>query len=116
MATKYNLDRKARNNRRYRYSHIFGLVGQSRVVDILVGPTQRDHMRKFDNRTSTTSITPHPMNIQQRTFTSAPSMFLVPHMPTYPMIDHRYQVNHLGYPIPLILPDHRLGLVMNISF
>ena len=35
-AREYELDDKARNDRRYRYAHNFGLVGKSRVVDILV--------------------------------------------------------------------------------
>ena len=69
MAEKYELDDKARNDMQYRYSHSFGLIGLCRVVDILVDSTHCDNESKFDHRTSTINVTPHPRNMQHRSLT-----------------------------------------------
>ena len=109
MARKYELDDKARNGRRNRYSHSFELIGQWRVGDILVDSTHCDNERKFAYKTSTMNVPPHPRNMQHRSESRAPSTFHIPHTPIYPMI------GHLRYPTPPMVTDRRLDLGMNMS-
>ena len=109
MARKYEIDDKAKNDRRYRYSHSFGLLGQYRVVDILVDSTPCDNERKLDHRASTTNVTLHTRNMQHRRSSHAPSTFHIPHTSSYPSI------GHLRHPIPSMVPDRRLGLGMSMS-
>ena len=109
MARKYEIDDKARIDRRYRYSHSFGLLGQCRVVDILGDSTHCDNERKLDPRTSTTNVTSHTRNMQHRSSSHAPSTFHIPLTPLYPSI------GHLRYPMPTMVPDRRLDPGMNMS-
>ena len=109
MDRNSELDDKARNDRRYRYYHSFGLTRQCRVVDILVDSTHCDNEINFDHRTSTINVTPHPRKMHHRSLTRASSTFPIPHMPIYPTI------GHFGYPTPPMLPDRRFDLGMNMS-
>ena len=109
MARKYEIDDKARNDRRYRYSHSFGLIGQCRVVDILVDSTHCDNERKLDDITLTMNATPYPRKIQHRSVSRAPSTFHIPHTPIYSMIGHH------RFPTPPMVLDCRLGLGINMS-
>ena len=78
------------NDKKYRYSYNFGLLGLSRVVEILVDSTRGFDGREMSHRSPTSSITPHPRNIKQWTLISAPYAFPVNCMTIHPTIDHRY--------------------------